>query len=1068
MCFPFPTNANKENKAMCTWQILSHSPNNFHWQLAQDASNASSPLPPPIPLPSMADLLLQGTPNLPGHDAVARGEERAVDDSFSFSNSLFKTGSGKKVTISSSGLLRAKTLLDTIDSNIQSPHHTNKLHAIGGKQQQQQQQRSPQLKLHTVINSPSVGSGHALKNGFGEKDANRAAVNQTPIKFHTAGGRSISISNDALQRARSLLGDPDVGDLFEGGDACNSIFSFPFKRQRDTATTSERGDGNTPLVRRGTSGSNYKTKSFTFPLQSARQRDLSTKLPCEGDGDNLITKFDAVGEESGYSWKSPNACGQKPLYGRNQAPHSAAYDSSLNGFSSNIGSRGMSLHRPLVDVSNTINTDQTNNRQPASGKRRLGLCATASPFKKPRSSNISVPSEQDVGKSPDDLSQLSSGVSGCKREVSTRYPFQYPRMSINEFFAVPPLEKKVHFPNLIGQVTSVNAEKYVFHEGSGDNGMGAEDFVHLLAHHGASMHFATKEWVVNHYKWIVWKLACYERYYPASSAGKFLTVSNVLEELKYRYEREVNHGQRSTIKKILEGDALPSSMMILCISSIHSSHVLESGTCFETQTVAQKLEAIKIELTDGWYSMNATLDVPLSKQLAAGRLFVGQKLRIWGAGLCGWNGPVSPLEVSLTVSLLLHINGTYRAHWAERLGFCKVAGPPLAFRCIKSNGGLIPQTLAGITRIYPILYRERLSSGRSVVMSERMEHKMMELYNQRRSAVVDGIVSEYQKERSHIHYESDSEGAKIYNMLETAEEPEFLMADMSPEQLCSFAAYKAKLNAIRQSEMEKSIEKALKDAGLGHREVTPFMRLRVVGLTYKSRQDKPKEGIVTIWNPTEKQRQELVEGGAYAIAGLIPSSSDFDILHLQTRGSSTKWLPLSSNAREQFKPSFSSRKSIPLSSLGDIPLSNEFDIAAYVVHVGGVYTSSQQKKQWVFVTDGSIMNGLQSEKLMNSLLGICFCSPLIDYDSFPPINYNLAGSTVGFCNLIKREKDHTNHIWVGDATENSAYYLNFDSLHCSHLRNAASSVRGWANNSSLIIEKLKKKVLYLVGDDCKA
>lgn len=993
-----------------------------------------------------------------------------LDDGFGFSNSLFTTGSGKKVTISSSGLVRAKTLLDTIDSSIQSPHRTNKLHAIGEKRKQRQEEEdeSPQLKLHRVIDSPSVGGGcRALKkNGFEETDAYK----QAPIKFHTAGGRSISISKDALQRAQSLLGD--VGDLFEGGDAGSSMFSFPFERQADTAASSQRGDCNTPLVRRvlTPARSNCTAKSFTFPLQSSRQRELPPKFPCEGDGNNLITEFDAVGEESGYnSLKSTNACGQKkPLYGWNQAPHSAVHDSSLNGFSSKIDTHAVSIRRPLVDVSNTTNPDQTNNRQPASGKRRLGLRVTVSPFKKPRSSQISVPLEQDIGKSPHDLSQLSSGVSGCKREVSIRYPFQYPRMHIKDFFVVPPLQEKAHFPNLSRQVTSVNAEKYVFYERSGDNGMGAEAFVHLLAHHGASMHFATKEWVTNHYKWIVWKLACYERYYPASSAGKFLTVTNVLEELKYRYEREVNHGHRSTIKKILEGDAPPSSMMILCISSICSSHATESGTCFETQNGTQKAAAVKVELTDGWYLMNAILDVPLSKQHAAGRLFVGQKLRISRAGLCGWNGPVSPLEVSSTVSLLLHINGTYRAHWAERLGFCKIAGPPLAFRCIKSNGGLVPQTLAGITRIYPILYMERLSSGRSVVMSERMENKMMELYNQRRSAVVDGIISEYQKERPHIYYDSDSEGAKIYNMLETAEEPEFLMADMSPEQLNSFATYKAKLNAIRQSEMDKSIEKALKDAGLGSRQVTPFMRLRVVGLTYKTRQDKPKEGIVAIWNPTETQRQELVEGGAYAISGLMPSSSDSDILHLDTRGSSTKWLPLSYNSRKQFKPFFCNRKSIPLTSLGDIPLSNEFDITAYVVHVGGVYISNQQKKQWVFVTDGSIMNGLQSEKLIDSLLAICFCSPLIDHDSFPPINYNLAGSTVGFCNLIKKEKDHTNHIWVADANENSAYYLNFDSTNCSHLRNAASSVRAWANHSSLIIEKLKEKVMYVVGEDCKA
>lgn len=53
--------------------------------------------------------------------------------------------------------------------------------------------------------------------------------------------------------------------------------------------------------------------------------------------------------------------------------------------------------------------------------------------------------------------------------------------------------------------------------------------------------------------------------------------------------------------------------------------------------------------------------------------------------------------------------------------------------------------------------------------------------------------------------------------------------------------------------MEKAVKKALQDAGLAERDVTPFMRVRVVGLT--TYQDKcfPKEGLITIWNPTEKQ-----------------------------------------------------------------------------------------------------------------------------------------------------------------------------------------------------------------------
>lgn len=61
--------------------------------------------------------------------------------------------------------------------------------------------------------------------------------------------------------------------------------------------------------------------------------------------------------------------------------------------------------------------------------------------------------------------------------------------------------------------------------------------------------------------------------------------------------------------------------------------------------------------------------------------------------------------------------------------------------------------------------------------------------------------------------------------------------------------------AIKQNSVVKKIEKALEDAGLGSREVTPFMRVRVVELTQKgsSREGSPVEGMVAIWNPTEQQ-----------------------------------------------------------------------------------------------------------------------------------------------------------------------------------------------------------------------
>lgn len=390
----------------------------------------------------------------------------------------------------------------------------------------------------------------------------------------------------------------------------------------------------------------------------------------------------------------------------------------------------------------------------------------------------------------------------------------------------------------------------------------------------------------------------------------------------------------------------------------------------------------------------------------------------------------------------------------------------MAFRCIKDNGGLIPRTLVGVTRIYPVLYRERLKSGKYIVRSEKLEASLTQLYNQRRSNIIEGITSDFQRGSigSCIENDYDNEGAKILKMLESAAEPELLMAEMSSEQLASFSKYQAKVDETRQGDLQRLIEKALKDAGLNARDVTPFMRVRVAGL--KSRVQYKGEvqrgGLITIWNPTEQQKFELVEGQAYAISGLIPLHSDLSTLYLQARGSSTKWKPLTTKEKESFGPFFIPRKPVSLSRMGEVPLSSEFDIAVLVLHVGLEYISGQQKRQWVFVTDGSLCE-LQTEESTTSLLAISFCSPSADDDFISPINYNLVGSIIGFCNLVKRAKDHVNHMWVAEATENSTYYLKYNHPYCSHLKDAFGLVEKWEQSASSTIEKLRRKVLHIVG-----
>ncbi|KAF8089808.1 hypothetical protein N665_0496s0017 [Sinapis alba] len=980
------------------------------------------------------------------------------ESGFGDPNSFFQTASNKKVTVSSAGLSRANALLGLEDDHFDGFNHVKRSNSP------HQKRGCSEFKTHaTGVQHHSEFEGHVSRK-ISETLYPPAML--PPTNFHTAGGKTLSVSVQALKRARNLLGDPESGTFFDDDVAAGDQFATPQKVQRlgDVAINNRNANiGYNALE--GKTSNKHPATSFVSPLRSSSKQFRSVKLKDLASGGNLIKKFDAAVDETDCNLNITKRATHGLSNNRPLASNMAVDNAKANGFIPIAKQFG----QPLVDITNRSDTAYANKKQDSTQKRRLGKTISVSPFKRPRNSSFKTPFKKNAQHALSGLSIVSSDTLKSKKVLSKRYPERSPRVYIKDFFRMHPTvtTKMKYVPDHVRRIKSSNADKYVFRDESSSNMVGAETFFQMLTESGASLQQASRKWVINHYRWIVWKLACYETCYPVICRGNFLTITNVLEELKYRYEREVNHGHCSAIKRILSGDALASSMMVLYISAINPKTDNDSQEALGSGSGSN----VKVELSDGWYSMNAALDVNLTKQLNAGKLFVGQKLRILGAGLSGWATPTSPLEavISNTICLLLNVNGTYRAHWAERLGFCKEVGIPLAFNCIKGNGGPVPKTLAGITRIYPILYKERLGERKSIVRSERMESRMIQLHNQRRSALVEGLMCEYERGLNGVHSQNDTdseEGAKVFKLLETASEPELLMAEMSLEQLTSFTTYKSKFEAAKQIQMENSVAKALEDAGLGERDVTPFMRIRLVGLTNLSYEGEhnPKEGIVTIWNPTERQRTELTEGKIYIVKGLVPMNSDSETLYLHARGSNSRWEPLSPKASSSFQPFFNPRKPISLSDFGGLPLSSEFDIAAYVVYVGNVYTDVEQKKQWVFVTDGSTQHS-RSGEISNCLLAISFSIPSMDDLPTPQISHSLVGSVVGFCNLIKRAKDAKNDMWIGEATENSVYSINAEAAYSSHLKISSSHIQTWATLSSFnsVIHKLRQRVLFIIG-----
>ena len=200
---------------------------------------------------------------------------------------------------------------------------------------------------------------------------------------------------------------------------------------------------------------------------------------------------------------------------------------------------------------------------------------------------------------------------------------------------------------------------------------------------GGAREDCTKDWVLQHYRLVVWKLACMERAFPSFFGGWYLTADRsavslacpvtfllihgkakannfkprrdegtlsppiinntkstqthrVLLQLQNRYEREFVACERSYLQQLLQKDQLSTRHIVLCVTSI-----LPAAT---NSSVCEK-EA-SLQLTDGWCEIGCRIDPAMSRLVVQGKIYVGQKLRIHGAGLAS---DVTPPQLHVKV-----------------------------------------------------------------------------------------------------------------------------------------------------------------------------------------------------------------------------------------------------------------------------------------------------------------------------------------------------------------------------------------------------------------------------------
>ncbi|TFK77416.1 hypothetical protein BDN72DRAFT_852512 [Pluteus cervinus] len=245
----------------------------------------------------------------------------------------------------------------------------------------------------------------------------------------------------------------------------------------------------------------------------------------------------------------------------------------------------------------------------------------------------------------------------------------------------------------LAQITPELAIYYSFHSNSTESLLGTAAAFDHLTNLGCTL--ATKDWVDNHWSLILWKLAglALQDIDHGQDPRKRWCWGEVIRQMLYRYERELNSGTRPLFRLITTQDMPPSFPMVLCISRI----TWIDGNATEGADKSKTLAYPELEVTDGWYKLRAQVDAALARAVRRGIIRVGRKIFVAGARLSSdRKDPSEVLEAYNSTKLIISGNSSHLAPWHARLGYHKGV----------SDGGPVAAMDLVITKAHPVAFLE--------------------------------------------------------------------------------------------------------------------------------------------------------------------------------------------------------------------------------------------------------------------------------------------------------------------------------------------------------------------------
>jgi hypothetical protein len=394
-----------------------------------------------------------------------------------------------------------------------------------------------------------------------------------------------------------------------------------------------------------------------------------------------------------------------------------------------------------------------------------------------------------------------------------------------------------------------------------------EDLHEAMKRLGYNM--CTLDWVKHQYRMIIFKLSKYELMFPCLFTNRLVCSEGIYERLCSRYKKEFIQKKWSCIHEIFMLEVHCSHSMTLLVSNITDSDT--------------------VELTDGWYTINAKLDSLLTQKVSEEKLFIGTKIRVSMCQMQNLQAPGHPLEIAKEVFISLNYNAVFPARWDAKLGFTSNPVPLVSLGQIQPSGGLIPSTMVLVERQYPLVYMETLEDGSKKFRNQQAEDEAQDRYDCERQKLHDQVLQQMQREYS----EEDC---------------------CDPDQV-----------AKMQHDFDLRRDRVFREKGVFERKVSMMMKLRVsqVDARDESSSEERKRGTVTVWRPSEELRQVLSPGRIMKVTNLAPSFSNSKSVNLSSTPTSS-WLAAGSRPLDPVVPS-------SLSEVRDMKRGVEFDFDGHLV-----------------------------------------------------------------------------------------------------------------------------------------